>query len=65
MAVNIKIEQGINVFTKEEELVYRKYVVDVVEETDEITVEGTEQDEIDEQGEAEPIDEVIDDGVTD
>jgi hypothetical protein len=32
MRVNIKIEKGIAAFTKEEELIYRKYVQDVVEE---------------------------------
>ena len=32
MAVNIKIENGINTFTKEEELIYRKFVQDTIEE---------------------------------
>ena len=35
MAVNIKIENGIASFTKDEEMVYRKFVADVEAETDE------------------------------
>ena len=31
MRVNIKIENGIEVFTKEEELIYRKYIMELEE----------------------------------
>lgn len=34
MRVNIKIENGIEVFTKEEELIYRKYIMELEEETE-------------------------------
>lgn len=54
MVVRIKIENGINVFTKEEELVYRKYVADIEEpepvaqETPEITIEEQTEEQIEE-----------------
>lgn len=36
MRVNIKIENGIEVFTKEEELVYRKYIMELEPEPETI-----------------------------
>ena len=62
MAVNIKIEQGINVFTKEEELVYKKYVAEVVEETPEIAVDVDNVDTEFDETQVEPIED--DDGTT-
>jgi len=43
--VNSKIERGINIFTKEEEIVYKKYVMEIIEE---------------EPIKTEPIEEVVD-----
>jgi A118 family predicted phage portal protein len=50
-AIKIKIENGVNVFTKEEELIYRKFVSETLEETPQ------EQDDIEE------IDDEIDDEI--
>lgn len=49
MRVNIKIENGIEVFTKEEELIYRKYIMELEEETEpesEIIEPETETEEV-------------------
>lgn len=46
MRVNIKIEKGIAAFTKEEELIYRKYVQEVVEEQPEALDEEIEEEEV-------------------
>ena len=47
MRVNIKIERGINVFTKDEELVYKKFVQEVQEEAPEVNVQELEEVEAD------------------
>jgi hypothetical protein len=59
MVVNIKIENGINVFTKEEELIYKKYVMETIEENQEIEqeVEAFVETEATEPIEEEPIEE--------
>jgi hypothetical protein len=47
-AIKIKIENGINVFTKDEELVYKKFISETLEEqseTEEETEEITEDEE--------------------
>ena len=49
MRVNIKIENGIEVFTKEEELIYRKYIMELEEEAEpesEIIEPETETEEV-------------------
>ena len=55
MRVNIKIENGIEVFTKEEELIYRKYIMELEEEVEpesEIIEPETETEEITEPEQA-------------
>ena len=59
MRVNIKIENGINVFTKEEELIYKKYVQDVIEENQDIEQEITEFEET----QSEDVEEVVEDDI--
>ena len=54
MAVRIKIENGINVFTKEEEAIYKKFVEEVQEENPEVEEPVTEFEET----EAETVEEV-------
>jgi len=62
MRVNIKIENGINVFTKEEELVYKKFVQEIIEEAP--VVEPIEEEQVEEEDQVgedideEPIEEV-------
>jgi hypothetical protein len=59
MRVNIKIEKGIAAFTKEEELIYRKYVQDVVEEQPEPLNEVVEDEEVEIDEEQELVEEEV------
>ena len=59
MRVNIKIEKGIAAFTKEEELIYRKYVQDVVEEQPEPLNEVVEDEEVEIDDEQELVEEEV------
>ena len=54
MRVNIKIENGINVFTKEEELVYKKFVQETLDEVQPIAEEQPQ--EVEETEEVEETD---------
>lgn len=62
MRVNIKIENGIEVFTKEEELIYRKYIMELEEEAEPEIIEPEEEtEEITEPEEAEEAEQAPED----
>jgi len=58
MRVNIKIENGINIFTKEEEIIYKKYVAEVEQEpefNEEVVEEDIEDEEVEDEIEEDDI----------